>query len=216
MRKRGGGVIVNVSPVQAFGTRQGVATYAAREDGINALTRAMAVDQAPVGIRVVVIRPAPVETAMCRAFSDRFNGERRREAILADRGQMPPGPDRSTRGARRPDRLSGRSPCRLHHRRRQHDRRRSSLHPPRGAPRGRLTGRAPRPAGMPILRRSNNFPAPGGDQASSLRGVPEPGPESARPVWPSTMSAGTVQSASSRSLSLAHGPRERAGSDEVT
>ncbi len=161
MRKRGGGVIVNVSPVQAFGTRQGVATYAASEGGINALTRAMAVDHAPGGIRVVVIRPAPVETAMRRAFADRFNGERGRESFLADRGRITTGPGRSTRGGRRPDRRSGRSPCRLHQRRqRRHDRQRSSLHPPRGAARGRLTGRAPHSAGLPVVRRSNNSPAP--------------------------------------------------------
>ena len=90
MRKRGGGVISNVSPVQAVGAWHGVVPYAAREGGINVLTWAMTVDHAPEGMRVVVIRPAPVETAMCRAFSDRFNGERRREAILADRGRMPP------------------------------------------------------------------------------------------------------------------------------
>lgn len=90
MRKRGGGVIVNVSSVQAFGAQQGVAVYAASKGGINALTRAMAVDHAAEGIRVVAVCPASVETPMLRASADRFKGERSREAILADWGHMHP------------------------------------------------------------------------------------------------------------------------------
>lgn len=90
MRKRGGGVIVNVSSVQAFGAQQGVAAYAASKGGINALTRAMAVDHAAEGIRVVVVCPASVETPMLRASADRFKGERSREAILAEWGRMHP------------------------------------------------------------------------------------------------------------------------------
>src|SRR5215208_7950839 len=46
MKKCGGGVIVNLSSVQAFASQTGVAAYTASKGGINALTRAMALDHA--------------------------------------------------------------------------------------------------------------------------------------------------------------------------
>jgi NAD(P)-dependent dehydrogenase (short-subunit alcohol dehydrogenase family) len=52
MRKRGGGAIVNLSSVQAFASQTGVAAYTASKGGINALTRAMALDHAGDNIRV--------------------------------------------------------------------------------------------------------------------------------------------------------------------
>ena len=46
IRERGGGAIVNLSSVQAFALQKAVAAYTASKGGINALTRAMALDHA--------------------------------------------------------------------------------------------------------------------------------------------------------------------------
>ena len=58
MRERGGGAIVNLSSVQAFASQKGVAAYTASKGGVNALTRAMALDHAEEGIRVNAVCPA--------------------------------------------------------------------------------------------------------------------------------------------------------------
>jgi NAD(P)-dependent dehydrogenase (short-subunit alcohol dehydrogenase family) len=62
MRERGGGAIVNVSSVQAFASQKGVAAYTASKGGINALTRAMALDHAAENIRVNAVCPGSVDT----------------------------------------------------------------------------------------------------------------------------------------------------------
>ena len=90
MRARGGGAIVNVSSVQAFAAQRGVAAYAASKGGINALTRAMAIDHAAEGIRVVAVCPASVETPMLRHSAELFRGEATAEAVLGTWGRMHP------------------------------------------------------------------------------------------------------------------------------
>jgi len=76
MRKRGGGAIVNLSSVQAFASQKGVAAYTASKGGINALTRAMALDHAQENIRVNAVCPASVDTPMLRWAADLFKGRR--------------------------------------------------------------------------------------------------------------------------------------------
>ncbi|HEY3248779.1 MAG TPA: SDR family oxidoreductase [bacterium] len=61
------GSIVNVSSVHALATSAGVATYAASKGAVAALTRAMALEFAPDGIRVNAVLPGAVDTAMLRA-----------------------------------------------------------------------------------------------------------------------------------------------------
>lgn len=64
----GGGAVVNVSSVHAFETSVGAVPYAASKGGLNALTRALAVDWAARGIpvRVNAVAPAAVDTPMLR------------------------------------------------------------------------------------------------------------------------------------------------------
>jgi meso-butanediol dehydrogenase/(S,S)-butanediol dehydrogenase/diacetyl reductase len=62
MRRRGGGAIVNISSVQGHACQQNVAAYVASKGAIHALTRAMALDFAADGIRVVSISPGSVRT----------------------------------------------------------------------------------------------------------------------------------------------------------
>jgi NAD(P)-dependent dehydrogenase (short-subunit alcohol dehydrogenase family) len=90
MRKRGGGSIVNVSSVQAIASQKGVAAYTASKGGINALTRAMALDHAPENIRVNAVCPASVDTPMLRWSADLFKGEKSVEDTLKDWGRMHP------------------------------------------------------------------------------------------------------------------------------
>lgn len=90
MRKRGGGAIVNVSSVQAFASQKGVAVYTASKGGINALTRAMALDHAQENVRVNAVCPASVDTPMLRWSADLFRGEKSVEETVKEWGRMHP------------------------------------------------------------------------------------------------------------------------------
>ncbi len=69
MQKRGKGVVVNMSSVQAFVTQQNVAAYATSKSALIGLTRSIAVEYAPE-IRSVAICPGGVDTPLNReAFS---------------------------------------------------------------------------------------------------------------------------------------------------
>jgi NAD(P)-dependent dehydrogenase (short-subunit alcohol dehydrogenase family) len=90
MKKRGEGAIVNLSSVQAFASQKGVAAYAASKGGVNALTRAMAVDHAQENIRVNAVCPASVDTPMLRWAADLFKGDKGAEEIVKDWGKAHP------------------------------------------------------------------------------------------------------------------------------
>ena len=53
MRKRGGGAIVNLASVQAYWSHQGAVAYSASKGSVVAFTRALALDHAREGIRVL-------------------------------------------------------------------------------------------------------------------------------------------------------------------
>jgi len=61
------GAVVNISSVHAVATSVEVAAYAASKGGILALTRAMALEFASVGVRVNAILPGAIDTPMLRA-----------------------------------------------------------------------------------------------------------------------------------------------------
>ena len=63
MVQRGGGAIVNISSISALRPR-GLTPYSVSKGAVIALTRAMAIDHAPQGIRVNCIAPGPVYTPM--------------------------------------------------------------------------------------------------------------------------------------------------------
>ena len=90
MRERGGGAIVNLSSVQAFASQKGVAAYTASKGGINALTRAMALDHAEDNVRVNAVCPASVDTPMLRWSAEIFKGDKSVEETLEDWGKMHP------------------------------------------------------------------------------------------------------------------------------
>ncbi len=75
MRKRGGGVIVNLSSVQGHACQSGVSAYVASKGAIHALTRAMALDFAADRIRVVSISPGSVRTPILELAARTFEGD---------------------------------------------------------------------------------------------------------------------------------------------
>ncbi len=90
MRERGGGAIVNLSSVQAIASQKAVAAYTASKGGINALTRAMALDHAEENIRVNAVCPASVDTPMLRWAANLFRGDKSVEETVAEWGKMHP------------------------------------------------------------------------------------------------------------------------------
>ena len=62
-----GGAIVNIASVHALATTNGFAAYAATKGALLALTRSMALELAPRGIRVNAVLPGAVDTPMLRS-----------------------------------------------------------------------------------------------------------------------------------------------------
>lgn len=90
MAKRGGGSIINIASVQAYASQAGVAAYTASKGAIVALTRAMALDHADLGIRVNAICPASIDTPMLRWAADLWKGRSSAEATLGAWGKAHP------------------------------------------------------------------------------------------------------------------------------
>ncbi|MBW2232945.1 MAG: glucose 1-dehydrogenase [Deltaproteobacteria bacterium] len=64
MTARGGGSIVNFSSVQGLEGREGLAAYTAAKFGIRGLTKTVAIELGPHGIRVNALFPGPTKTKM--------------------------------------------------------------------------------------------------------------------------------------------------------
>lgn len=60
----GGGSVVNVSSIHGVAGSERIAAYAASKGGLDALTRALAVEWAPRGVRVNAVAPGYLETEM--------------------------------------------------------------------------------------------------------------------------------------------------------
>jgi NAD(P)-dependent dehydrogenase (short-subunit alcohol dehydrogenase family) len=66
----GSGSIVNMVSAQGLVAVPGMAAYAASKGGLIALTRVIAVEYAPAGVRVNAIAPGIVDTPMTQSFAD--------------------------------------------------------------------------------------------------------------------------------------------------
>lgn len=77
------GVIVNISSVHARATIEGFTAYAASKAGIVGLTRALALECAPMGVRVNAVSPGTIDTPLLQEFFDSFEdpAQARREYL---------------------------------------------------------------------------------------------------------------------------------------
>ena len=84
----GGGSIVNISSISALRPRR-LTAYTTSKGAIIAMTRAMAVDHGPEGIRVNCIAPGPVYTPMVysRGMPDAQRAQRANASVLGIEGQ---------------------------------------------------------------------------------------------------------------------------------
>ncbi|TFD29049.1 glucose 1-dehydrogenase [Cryobacterium cryoconiti] len=68
LSRRGGGSIVNVSSVEGLLGSAGLHAYVASKFGVRGITKSVALDVAPLGIRVNSIHPGFIETAMTKSL----------------------------------------------------------------------------------------------------------------------------------------------------
>ena len=82
MMERGGGAIVNVSSVAGFGHATGRdGAYAVAKAGLNALTRAIALQGGPEGVRCNAVAPGLVWTRFTRKFADTYDDQLQRTPL---------------------------------------------------------------------------------------------------------------------------------------
>ena len=87
IRTAGSGAIVNVSSISALRPR-GLTAYSVSKGAVIALSKAMAVDHGPDGIRVNCVAPGPVYTPMvyARGMTDAARAQRQAASVLGMEG----------------------------------------------------------------------------------------------------------------------------------
>jgi len=80
IRKRKGGSVINVSSVGGLVGAPGIAPYCASKHAVIGLSKSAALDLAPAGIRVNVVAPGAVDTAI---FNDWQKDDKAREQFIA-------------------------------------------------------------------------------------------------------------------------------------
>ena len=68
MKEQGSGNIINISSVAAYGAAPFNGPYAVAKAGVNNLTQTLAVELAPLGIRVNGVAPGPIPTEVFLEF----------------------------------------------------------------------------------------------------------------------------------------------------
>src|SRR3978361_29549 len=87
IRTAGGGAIVTISSISALRPR-GLTAYSVSKGAVIALTKAMAVDHGPQGVRVNCVAPGPVYTPMvyARGMTEQAREARRKASVLGREG----------------------------------------------------------------------------------------------------------------------------------
>ena len=82
-RRQGGGCILNTSSTAGLSPRPGLTWYNGSKGAVNTLTKSMAAELAPDGIRVNAICPVAGETGMLETFMGKPDTPENREPFLA-------------------------------------------------------------------------------------------------------------------------------------
>ncbi len=83
MKHQGGGVILNTGSASGIRPRPGAAAYSASKGAVIALSKSLAIELAPFGIRVVSINPFATDTPMLRAQMAQQGSEAAEKARVA-------------------------------------------------------------------------------------------------------------------------------------
>lgn len=83
VRQRSSGAIVNISSIHARAAFNGWAAYDMAKGGVNALTRYVAVEYGPVGIRANAIEPGAIRTPLMQGVIDADDDPARAEYDMA-------------------------------------------------------------------------------------------------------------------------------------
>ena len=75
LRKSGGGAIVNIGSVEGLAANPRHPAYAASKAGLHGLTRAIAVDEGPRGVRCNAVAPGWIDTPLNLDFIDSLTGD---------------------------------------------------------------------------------------------------------------------------------------------
>jgi NAD(P)-dependent dehydrogenase (short-subunit alcohol dehydrogenase family) len=91
LRARGRGCIVHITSVQGFANQTNVLAYATAKGAVHAMTRAMAVDCAPHGVRVLSVSPGSIRTPLLEWGAGQVAGpDGRAEDVIAEWGRTHP------------------------------------------------------------------------------------------------------------------------------
>ena len=91
---KGNGAIVNVGSIEGLGSNPQHAAYCASKAGLHALTRAVAVDAGPQGIRCNAIAPGWIDTELNEEFIESCPHLSGRPPLRQLPGDEPPRPRR--------------------------------------------------------------------------------------------------------------------------
>ena len=89
MREQGSGSVINVSSLASFGAGASAIGYSASKAAVNSMSRSLALEYAPHGVRINVLAPGMIDTPMGVDTVARSTG-RPRDEVAAERAALIP------------------------------------------------------------------------------------------------------------------------------